>query len=64
MAAAEGAIVDFSADRETAYPGSTVRFRVKLVANADLPGKVKLINREIAIAEQPDVLKANQPVTV
>lgn len=64
LAAAEGAIVDFSADRETAYPGSTVRFRVKLVANADLPGKVKLINREIAIAEQPVVLKANQPVTV
>ena len=56
----EAAVLDFSSGAKVAYAGETVRFTVKVMANRDMPAKIRFINKSIVMRTVPVKLEKNK----
>lgn len=56
----EAAVAAIEAGAPLAFEGEMVRFSVKLAANRDMPAKLRLIHRGVAVAEQDVSLSAGK----
>ena len=57
----EAAILDFSPTAKVVYPGETVRFTVKALANRDMKARIRFINKSVVLRTVPVKLKKNKP---
>jgi Mg-chelatase subunit ChlD len=56
----EAAVLDFSPAVKVAYAGETVRFSAKVLANRDMPAKLRFINKSIVMRTVPVKLEKNK----
>jgi hypothetical protein len=56
----EAAILEFSPAVKVIYPGETVRFTVKALANRDMKARIRFINKAVVLRTVPVKLKKNK----
>lgn len=56
----EASVVSFESPSKLAFQGEVVRLRIKLYSNKDMKGKLRILHRAVAVAEQEIILKAGE----
>lgn len=56
----EASVVSFESPSKLAFQGEVVRLRVKLFSNKDMKGKLRILHRGVAVAEQEVVMKGGE----